>query len=419
MDVIQNFSNSIIQFLTREGRMGGWVRLFLIVFIVLAVVFLSAGIFTPPETYPWVLFTWEGLRYWIFPLVGLFSAFLLAGHYVRDLYELPNARAGMRYIFSTMFGYYMPVLRIEDGEMTVPQGRPNPLAETGGPGYLYILPGNLVLLENAQGPSNAYPAGFYYVSRREKLKEIVRLDDQHGYIDSTKAITKDGIQVTAREIRYLFRLRPSRRNGEYVPRSPLVPFPFNMQAMRRFAYNRAVGPNGLTPLTQAMDTIVSGAINEYISSHRFDDIVSPNWDVETQPRAEIWSNLLTRESFQQRFRNLGMELIWVDIGHFDVQDEIWNWRIRAWGATWRGTADIPRSLGQVRSETYRRIALAEERADALRLIIEDLNDARLQGEPQQNLRRLVLLYTAQIMDELNSRRKQSQLPGDQGESDKP
>ncbi len=138
---------------------------------------------------------------------------------MRDLYELPSVRLGMRYVVSTLFGFFLPTLRVEHGRIVSDPGQINLLEHIGGPGYLNIASGNLVLLENPAGPSNVYSAGFHFVSRREIIKEVMSLEDQHGYIESRKATTRDGIEVEVREIRYHYRLRPSRRQGElYSPR---------------------------------------------------------------------------------------------------------------------------------------------------------------------------------------------------------
>jgi hypothetical protein len=390
------------QFITSERPTRGYLRLGLVLFILLGMVIWSASLFTPSDRFPWILFTFQGLVFWIFPLAGFFAALWLAGRYVRDLYGLPTNRLGVRYVISTAFGLFMPAFSV-DSDTRLNLESHNLLERIGGPGYVNVSPGNLVLLENQVGPSNVYPAGTNYVSRFEKIKEIASLEDQHGYIERQTATTKDGIQVVVSEIRYLYRMRPSRRGGEYVPRSPTNPFPYNLQAMRNYTYNRTVSHLGLTQLSMAMDIIVKGAITDYINAHRFDDLTTPTWDTDPLPRAEIWNNLHTKKDVQDRFRQYGMELQWVDIGHFDVDEEVWNWRVQTWGALWAGTASLPRSLGQVRRETYERIARAEGRADALKLLIQYLDDARLGGEERENLRKLILLYTAQIMDEMGRR----------------
>ena len=386
--------------LSAEGCLWGLIRLGMVIFLIAGMAFWSASLFAQPERFPWILFTLQGLRYWIFPIAGFICAILLAGHFISNLYELSGVRSGIRHVFASAFSLGLPVMTIEQGRRTLAPDRPNLLDQVGGPGYIHVLPGNLALIENQTGPSNVFSQGDHLISRREHVKEVISLEDQHGYIEEINATTKDGIEMTVSEIRYHFRLRPSRRSGEYVPRSPLDPFPYTMQYMRNYAYNRSVTTSGLTPLSSAMNIIIMGGISDYINSHRFDDLTAPAWSVAPHPRGVIRESI-TNE-MQDRFRNLGMELLWVDIGHFGVSQEVWDWRVRTWGATWAGHASLERNLGKVRRLTYDRLARAEGRADALKLIIEKLEDARLGGEPAVNLRNLILLYTAQILDELNA-----------------
>lgn len=399
--MIHSVFQPVLHFFSAEKRSAGLVRLGIVIFILVGITLWSASAFSPPDRFPWIIFTLQGIKYWILPLAGFLAALVLAGNYARDLYDLESLRSGMRYVLSTTFARSLPSLKIDRVDVDLDPKQGNQLARIGGPGYLNILPGYLALLENSSGPSNVYSAGIHYVSRREFVKEIASLEDQHGYIETASATTKDGILVIVREIRYHYRLRPSRRQGEYIPRSPVTPFPYTLQSMRNYTYSRYVSHVGLTSMPIALDFIVNGAITDYINTHRFDDLTSPGWDTQPHPRTQIWNDLTTRESFRERFRAYGIELLWVDIGHFDVDNEdIWKWRVQTWGAHWQGVASLPRGLGQVRRQTYEKIARAEGRADALSLLIDNLNDARLQGLPAENLRSLVLLYTAQILDEL-------------------
>lgn len=412
--MFQELLQSIFNRMTKEGRKWGYIRLGLVIFIILGMVFLSSRIFTKPAHYPWILFSLTGLRYWLFPLAGLALAFVVVGFYVRDIYNLPSLGAGIRYVLAVVFGIGLPIVNIKDGRLDIPERQVNLLEQIGGPGYVNILPGNLVLLENSVGPSNVYPAGFHYVSRRETVKEIASLADQHGYMESREATTKDGITVTVREIRFHYRLKPSRRRGEYVPRSPEDPYPYTMQSMRNYTYNRNVVPAGpgtvLTSIAAAMNFIVDGVITDYVYEHQFDQLVAPQSDVD--PRAEILKNF-KRENYQERLRQLGVELIWVDIGHFDVKDEVWRSRIETWEAKWVGTAEIAREDGEMRRQVSRRLARAEGRVDALKAMIEALNkaltDAVNRGDHNENLRKLILLYSAQILEEMSDA---SILPGE-------
>jgi hypothetical protein len=412
--MLRNMLQPIFNWITREGRKSGFLRLGLVCFILLGMVFLSGRAFTNPTHYPWVLFSLAGLHYWIFPFAGFLVALILAGYYASELYDLPNLGWGMRYVLAVAFGIGLPVMRIQDGQRDIPEGQFNLLEQAGGPGFINVLPGNLVLLENLSGPSNVYPAGFHFVSRREIVKEIASLADQHGYMESTSATTKDGITVTVREIRYHYRLRPSRRRGETVPRNPADPYPYTMQAMRGYTYNRSViireRTPVLTPISVALDIFVDGVITDYIYEHQFDALVAPQPGID--PRREILRNFETPAS-RARLSDMGIELFWVDIGHFDVDERVWQARVGSWEASWVGTAEIAREDGQMRRQIYHRLARAQGRVDALKTMIESVNkvleDAVESGDQVENLRKLILLYSAQTLEEMSETKN---LPGE-------
>ncbi|MCU0489956.1 MAG: hypothetical protein MUE67_13550 [Anaerolineales bacterium] len=347
-------------------------RLGLVLVILAGLTYWSARLLTPPEFFPAVFFSPLGLRFWLMPVASLLIALWIASSFIRQLYALPSNRLAVRYVLMTLFGLGQPVLRVERGRLVTDPDQPTLLERVGGPGNLNILPGNLALLENENGPSSVHAHGYHHVQRGEIIRETISLT-----LTERRATTKDGIEVVVRDIRYLYRLRPSRRNGEITPRSPSDPFPYLLQSVRGYVYSRSVGPNGLTPIAQALSIIVDGAIVDYINAHRFDDLTTPPWGATPHPREAITDRLRTAE-LQTRLQDLGIELEWIDIGHLDVaRQEVWDWRVRTWGANWIGG-----------------------RADALTLLIARLNEARLQGASPENIRRLVLLYTAQILDEM-------------------
>jgi len=179
-----------------------------------------------------------------------------------------------------------------------------------------------------------------------------------------------------------------------------------MQAMRSYTYNRSVGIREkmayLTPIDSALNIFIDGVITDYIYEHQFDDLVDPQRDID--PRREIKKNFESAEK-RRTLRDYGIELFWVDIGHFDVDEKVWQTRVFSWEASWVGTANIAREDGKMRLQMYQRLARAEGRVGALKAMIESLNEvlenAVQRGDHVENLRKLLLLYSAQILEEMN------------------
>jgi len=58
------------------------------------------------------------------------------------------------------------------------------------------------------------------------------------------------------------------------------PFPYSIQSMRNYIYNRNVTPLGVTSLTTALDLIVDGVITDFVYEHQFDYLTSPQFGID-------------------------------------------------------------------------------------------------------------------------------------------
>ena len=119
------------------------------------------------------------------------------------------------------------------------------------------------------------PPAKHFISRFENIKEIVSLDDQHGFIEDLKVKTKDGIQLVVRDIHFRYRLRTGRRFGDHEKRRAVNPYLFSIQAVKDMAYNRSVRTTGLSDWHMTVRLAVDGAITDYIKAHKFDQLTSP------------------------------------------------------------------------------------------------------------------------------------------------
>ena len=164
---------------------------------------------------------------------------------------------------------------------------------------------------------------------------------------------------------------------------------------------------------------VDGGITDYVKGHSFDHLTAPTYH-DADPRVKI-ANALMGAGTRNRLRNLGAELLWFDIGHFDVSDQtvidpamldddrpvslkdiVDAQRVDTWGAKWAGNADIVRSYGAARRLAIQELGRAEGQADMLRSIIRALEDAEHEAGPLQGdrLRAILLARTAQVLDAL-------------------
>jgi len=348
-----------------------------------------------------------GFRHAIIPIAAFLGMMLASAAYVQDVYELPHFRLGYEYIRAAFFGIGYPRLSIAEGKKQIRKREVNLIDIIGGPGYVNIRPGNVVLFESLRSPSHVRANTVNFISRFVSIKEIVSLEDQHGFIEQTAAKTKDGIEVVVGDIHYRYRLRTGRRFGDFERRKAMDPYPYSVEAVKDMAYNRTVGKDGLSSWHQAVRTAFDGGITDYIRSHKFDDLTAPTNEVD--PRTDITSNMDKR--IRLRLRSVGAELLWFDLGHFGISERmketISDQRVDTWSARWDGEAMVVRSYGEARQYAYQDMGRAEGQADMLLSIIQALEEAGLEGgrgggtsqsDRLRNLRSIIWMRIAQILD---------------------
>lgn len=340
--------------------------------------------------------TLHSLRFILVPLTAFTIAMLVGAHYVQDIYELESYWIGMRYLLACMFGIGYPRLQIEEGRKMIRPGEVNTLALIGGPGYVMIRPGNAVLFERLSHPSNVLAAGWHFISRFESIKEIVDLNDQHGYIEKATAMTKDGILVNVQDVHFRYRLWGSRREGGVTGRSQENPYPFSTQSIYNQVYNRAVRADGLSTWNAAVQLVVEGTILDFIRENQVDALTAPSATGE-DPRLKIRRRLLSAET-RNRLKEIGAELIWFDTGHFSVEDPVEEQRIKTWGAEWTGEARVLRAYGDSQRKAYQELGRAEAQAELLMSIVHSIN---LDASKDQAVANLFLIRAAQVLETMS------------------
>ena len=355
-----------------------------------------------PEKLLWFvasIFTLHNLRYYVMPVAALLGALLIAANYVREIHELPRFWLGWRFVIASMFGIAYPTATVENGKIRLKPQEINLLDVIGGPGYLNVKPGSVVLLERISEPSNVYGAGRHFISRRERIRTIVSLDEQNGELESITATTKDGIEVIVSDIRFRYRLRAGRRPNGSTGGAPFQPYPFSVQAVRGIAFNGMVGPAGWISWHDAVTSAVRGAIAVYINEHQFDHLVAPR-EYDPDPRKELKERLSSKGT-RSRLWNLGADLVWVDIGHFDAaQKLVSDQKVDTWGAKWSGLAQVQLAQGEAKQLYNRELGRAEAQAGILKSILQALQDLQLSPNADQNVRKIILVRTAQILEAL-------------------
>jgi hypothetical protein len=339
-----------------------------------------------------------GLRYLILPVIVSVLLFLAGGNFVKYLYRLESLQEGFSYLMSAAFGIGYARLGVSEGKPHIDRpGKINPITRIGGPGYLMVQPGNVVLLEDYAGSIRILGAGQHLISRTETVKEMLTLEEQKAQVEKMGATTRDGIEVVARDVQYRYRLDRGlapKSSAGYIAENP---FPYSEDAVIQMVYNRTLTANGISGWHFGVNQVVDTIITDYIRQHLFDHLTAPGAQ-GGDPRGEIYKQFYS-EGGIKRFKEKGAELLWIDIGHFDIPEkQVAEQRLSTWQARWAGNANVVRAYGESHRLAFQEMGRAEAQAEMLMSIVHGLEDVGAQNDSRQNTRAIYLARIAQLLD---------------------
>lgn len=336
-------------------------------------------------------------------IAALLGAFILAANFVQDVFDIPSFGTVLNYFLSSVFfrpylifwGYPMTI--IENGRIAVQEEQIDLLTMIGGPVNLYVRPGNAVVLESLCSPAKIVDLGWHFVPRFNRVREIIDLREQELTCAPFKATSKDGITITVHDAKYRYCIY---RSAHKYERSFEVPYPYSQKAIKTVAFNRSVSKDGLTPWPTIVRFQFEGVIQDFINKKRFDYLT--NFQTG-DARKELCA--LMETDGRNRFKNNGAELLWFDIGHFSYDESIRGQRFHNWQTEWHGNTKIELAYGQAQTLAYQELGRAEAQAELLMSILNAFEDVGLSDNPierKKNIRNLIMIRTAQILENLSA-----------------
>ncbi len=282
----------------------------------------------------------------LLPVVfAILASFFIGSLYLTDLFELESFWIAASYLFASLFGLGYPTLSINRGEMSELEGlyTHNPLLQIGGPGYVIVHLGYAAVFETEDGipkvygsPRNEDETARPFIEGFERLRGVIDLRDQLGKVDEVRAVTRDGIEVYARDAQMLFRVY-----GGDQQRSLQNPYPFTEDGIRRLIYGQAVKHEGQRNWVDLLPEIVSREIRSFVSQHSIQEFLAlqpsrilaerEHGEEEGEgsnhqgsliqiPRRHLTEHFHT-DQLRDRLKNQGLELAWVGVGTWEMRDD--------------------------------------------------------------------------------------------------
>ncbi len=282
------------------------------------------------------------LRYALPPLAALVAVLALGASYLQDIYALPTFWMALSYLLSSLFGLDAPRLLVNKGVIEKDPESVSSLEVIGGPGILTVNPGNAVIFESSLGDLRIRPNGRQLLQRFETIREIVNLQDHQDRIDEIHTISQEGIEVLVRDVQYRFRIcfhvhgeSPQSAGQSVTRRTEENPYPFSIRAVENMATNRLVTRDGLQSWEDEVKRAIRGAIVRYINQNRVDYLTAPRMK-NLDPRGALQEQLYSSQ-MRAQLERYGAELLWINIGYFDLPDQsVDKERLEAWRTRWAG-----------------------------------------------------------------------------------
>lgn len=294
-------------------------------------------------------------------LAGLL-AFQISALYLADLFELESVGIASRYLLGSVFGLKYPMLTIDSGQVKS-LDRISPLLRIGGPGFLNLHLGFAAVFETIEGEPRIYGPGSaqsrFFIQGFERLRGVIDLRDQLRELDEVYTATKDGIAVQARDVQIVFRAFGG------ADRTPGSSYQADPNSILSLTYGGIVGPDGLGTWTEKLPALARQELGAYVANRTLEEFLALPAESQFEPRAEgrpmtvhiprrqLTASFHTADR-QQRLKDLGLELVWVGVGTWEVIDDqiAASDHERAAGQTLTGTARDEARASRLRSPEH-------------------------------------------------------------------
>jgi hypothetical protein len=329
-------AGAIVSHMLSRGLSGAATRLLLVVIPFGLAWFLLTVLVDPSPTPAWVaslsfpldllasivtsLFAPRVLLHLLPVAAGLWLGMRLAAHYLDDVYALGSVSMAGRYLRSAVFGLGYDTLVVANGDAKHLDWT-STLLRIGGPGWLTVHLGFAAAFETLEGHPRVYgPAPRRFLNGFERLRDVVDLRDQLRRVEEARAVTRDGVEVLARDAQMVFRVHSGNQ-----PRNLSDPYPYTDEAIRRLAYGQPVTASGQRRWSDSLPGLVRREITRFISDLTLEGFLAMQPETQRKlhgdlhiPRQELTDHFRT-DTLRQRLQDTGLELDWVGVGTWEVR----------------------------------------------------------------------------------------------------
>lgn len=316
------------------------------------------------------------LQYLPLLLASFFIALQSAAIYLADIFELEDVSVARKFVNEVALSGSDETIRITQGDI-FEEHRSSPNYLIGGPGKVVVDIDSVALFEKPDGthrvigPTGNEPGGKATLTGFERFRQAIDLRDHYIELrdqnDKTSAVnsrSRDGIPITATDVRFMFSVY---RDGQKT--NDKSPYPFSQKAVEQLVYKATsrVTPDLTNPSTFEFSWIsnmiglirgkLGGFMNEYNLTAYLASIGMPEFEKakqeeekiaqetqslssltsdapakgkEVKPPAEFMSRYQVKKNLFDQFadeftkstRERGVELHWIGVGTWKTPVEV-------------------------------------------------------------------------------------------------
>jgi hypothetical protein len=371
-------------------------------------------------------------------VLAAWVAFRIAAIYLDDIFELEDVSISASFIRKAAFlGKFLRV-QIMDGEVAV-KDKNSPVFRIGGPGKVIVNLENAALFERIDGSARVVGPedGIIQLDGFERLRAAIDLRDQFMDSQDVKTRTKDGIEVTAKDVKAVFSIHRGRETSrtKHVVLSSYIgqdgypitgeehktkPLPYSKQAIKNIVYNQVNRPWSDSVISNIKTTstqfIASHTLDEFLASISFQELEAIRQRIQGQessgqddpvspftsfPLPEFMSrSTITEDVYQfmqgdQKAAEMrGFDVHWIGIGTWKAPEIIPQKHMEAWEITAQNRMEGSEfELARIRRESR----LSELHRLILEVPLNTFKSLRNQDDNREHVkRRLISAYLGKL-----------------------
>jgi hypothetical protein len=194
------------------------------------------------------------------------------------------------------------------------------------------------------------------------------------------------------------------------------PYPFLDAELDKMAYNITVREQGMPSWRAFVKQSVTTYVKEIMNDYTIDELTAPRSESRS-PWRDV-HNRLTNRALIPNIRNVGADMLWLDLGHIHIESEIVDdSRLDFWAADWIGNAEAKMAYVNGTRMAYQEQARAEAQAELIMSIAGALEGANFTDNTTENIRKIFLLRAAEVLNSLNPKTNPGPVEGDDDDDD--